>query len=565
MNKSLKIFLIVGIILSVSAFTNAQTNTVGLIMNDSTASFGGYTLFSPLSSTNTYLINNDGYVVHSWSSNYRPGQAVMLLPDGSLLRTAAIGNSNIFDAGGAGGRVEKYDWDGNLTWSFDYYSSDYSTHHDVEYMPNGNILLIAWEKKSFDDAVAAGRNPSNIGNDIWPEKIIEVKPTGTSGGEIVWQWHVWDHLIQDFDSTKANYGSVANHPELIDFNFGSSDEDWLHINSVRYNSERDEILLSVHNFSEIWIIDHSTTTEQAAGHSGGGKSRGGDLLYRWGNPQAYRAGTSLDRKLFTQHDARWIESGLPGEGDIMIFNNGQGRTGGNYSSVDQITPPLDSNNNYYLDSSGKYGPGKLTWTYTAQPSTSFYGQNISGATRMPNGNTLICEGPSGKFFEVNGSGKTVWEYINPVTRNGILMQGETPTANPVFKVYRYSPNYSGLVGKDLSPKGRIETYTTGVESESSLPQKFSLEQNYPNPFNPATTIKYSIPNVETQHAASHLQHVTLKIYNVIGQEITTLVDEQKPPGNYEISFDAGKLTSGVYLYSIKTNGFSQTKKMLLLK
>ena len=159
-----------------------QNNTVGLIMYDSSASFNGYTLFSPLSSTNTYLIDNEGYLVHSWSSSYKPGQAIMLLPDGSLLRTAAVGNGNPFNAGGAAGRVEKYDWDGNLTWLFNYYSSEYSTHHDAEYLPDGDILLIAWEKKSYDEAVSAGRNPSALGNDIWSEKVIEVKPTGNSGG-----------------------------------------------------------------------------------------------------------------------------------------------------------------------------------------------------------------------------------------------------------------------------------------------------------------------------------------------------------------------------------------------
>ncbi len=207
MEKALKLFLIVSVSLITTTIIKAQANTVGLIMNDSSASFNGYTLFSPLSSTISYLIDNEGYLVHSWNSSYKPGQAVMLLPDGSLLRTALIQNGNPFNAGGEGGRVEKFDWDGNLTWSFDYYSSGYSTHHDVEYLPNGDILLIAWEKKSYDEAIAAGRNPSNIGSDLWSEKIIEVKPNGTSGGDIVWEWHVWDHLVQDFDSSKSNYGN----------------------------------------------------------------------------------------------------------------------------------------------------------------------------------------------------------------------------------------------------------------------------------------------------------------------------------------------------------------------
>ena len=555
MKNIIHILVIILLFLFLSPINKAQNNTVGLIMNDSSASFNGYTLFSPLSSKDTYLIDNKGYLVHSWSSAYRPGQAVMLLPDGSLLRTANVNNS-VFNAGGSGGRVEKYDWDGNLTWSYNYSFEDSCSHHDIEYMPNGDILMVAWEKKSSNEAVAAGRNPVNLSSDLWSEKVIEVKPTGTSGGTIVWEWHVWDHLIQDYDSTKSNFGNVSEHPELIDLNFGSANEDWLHINSIRYNPQIDEILLSVHNFSEIWIIDHSTTTAQAAGHSGGKKSYGGDIIYRWGNPRAYRAGTTADQKLYSQHDARWIDTGLPGAGDILIFNNGQGRPGGNYSSVVEITAHINADSGYYLNSFGEYGPDTLTWSYTAQPQSSFYAPNISGADRLPNGNTLICEGPTGTFFEIDSTGKTVWEYINPVTNNGILSQGEVPTANPVFKIYRYSPQYSGLAGKDLSEKGTIESYPEGIKYDNTKPSKFILEQNYPNPFNPSTSIEYAI---------GCKQYVSLKIYDILGRKVATLVNEEKPAGEYEVEFSADHLPSGIYFYQLRYGSYISTKKMMILK
>ena len=554
MKRLLKLFLF-GFMLS-AELIQSQTNTVGLIMNDSTASFNGYTLFSPLPSKITYLIDNEGYLIHSWNSSYEPGQAVMLLEDGSLLRTAFVKNTNPFTAGGAGGRVEKIDWDGNLIWSFNYYSSEYSSHHDVEVLPNGNILLIVWEKKTYNEAVSAGRNPSNLGSSIWSEKIIEINPSETSGANIVWEWHVWDHLIQDFDSSKLMYGNIAEHPELINLNFGSFNQDWLHINSVRYNSERDEILLSVHNFSEIWIIDHSTTTLQAADHTGGSKGKGGDLIYRWGNPQAYGTGTNSDRKLYTQHDARWIESGLPGENDIIIFNNGQARPGGNYSTVDEISTPLDLNGNYYIEPSGTFGPTDLIWNYTAPQPTLFFAQNISGAERLQNGNTLICEGPTGKFFEVDSLGTLVWEYINPVTRNGILNQGETPEFNPVFKIYRYSPSYPGLAEKDLSRKGKIENYPTKVENDNLLLSDFYITQNYPNPFNPTTVISYSVPTDE---------FVNLAVYNLIGEKVAQLVNKNVRAGKHQLSFDASDLTSGVYFYKIETAGFTSVKKMIVLK
>ena len=316
-------------------------------------------------------------------------------------------------------------------------------------------------------------------------------------------------------------------------------------------------MVSVHNFGEIWIIDHSTTTEQAASHSGGNKGQGGDILYRWGNPQVYRAGSSSDQKLFGQHDARWIDSGNPGYGDILIFDNGMGRIDGKYSTVEEITTPFDSNGNYFLDASGKYGPDASTWNYEAQPVSSFFAQNISGATRLPNGNTLICEGPNGKFFEIDSNGKIVWEYINPVTKDGVLTQGENPDGNPVFKIYRYSPDYSGLSGKDLSRKGKIENTATGIGSnDNPIPQNFTLEQNYPNPFNPSTTLS---------QRGDEGGFVTLKIYDSLGKEVQTLVNRQQSPGSYKVKFDASGLPSGIYFYTLKTNGYSLTKKMILLK
>ncbi len=558
MKYNYKILPALFILIFYAALIKAQSNTVGLILDDSSSAYNGYTLFSPIASKNTYLIDNRGYLIHSWKSSYRPAQSVMLLPDGDLLRTSFVQGVDPFVSGGAGGRVEKYDWNGNLIWSFNYYSNDYCSHHDVTYLPNGDILMIAWEYKSYDQAVAAGRNPTNIDTALWSGEIIEVKPTGTTGGDIVWQWHAWDHLIQDYDSTKANYGDVAKHPELIDINYGSTGKDWLHINSVCYNAQRDEILLSVHNFNEIWVIDHSTTTAQAAGHTGGKDGKGGDLVYRWGNPQAYGAGTAADQELFSQHDANWISAGLPGEGDILIFNNGTGRPGGNYSSVDEITPPINSNGEYYMDSTGKFGPDKTTWTYKADKPTSFYAKNISGAERLPNGNTLICDGTAGEFFEINTYGNTVWEYINPVTRNGILTQGQKPVYNLVFRIYRYSPTYSGLAGKDLSEKGRIENYPNGIEDGYTRPSVFRLNQNYPNPFNPETEIKYQIPSES---------YVRLEIFNILGKVIATLVNRYQQPGTYTVRFNENdySISSGIYFYKITAGSYTKTLKMICEK
>ncbi len=407
---------------------------IGVFFDD--GSFDGYTLFAPEYSTNTYLINNSGEIVHMWDSNYIQGLAVHLLENGNLLRSDFPGVNPTFMAGGVSGRVEIFDWNGTLLWNFEYSNNQHCLHHDIEPLPNGNILMIAWEYKTADEAIAAGRNPDSLPiGELWPDHIIEVEPNGSASGNIVWEWHVWDHLIQDFDPTKENYGVVADHPELIDIDFGKIRADWNHVNSIDYNEEFDQILLSAHNQNEIWVIDHSTTTEEAAGHTGGNSDKGGDFLYRWGNPQTYRAGSIGDQKFFGQHDATWIESGYPGEGNILVFNNGQGRPDGRYSSVDEIVPPIDSNGNYSLTPGSAYGPEEQTWIYTAENPPDFYAGHISGAQRLPNGNTLICDGPHGIFFEVTHEKKIVWKYTNMFPN---LID------NHVFTIHRYAPDYPGL-------------------------------------------------------------------------------------------------------------------------
>jgi hypothetical protein len=428
----------------------------GLILNTS-AAFAGYTLFAPLNSTTTYLVDMAGQLMHSWPSRYEPGQAAYLLEDGSLLRAGREPGNRHFGGGGIGGRVERIAPDGTVLWEYVCADERRCQHHDIQPLPNGNVLLIVWEKKTRAEALAAGRDPRRMtGDELWPDCIIEVKPEGATGGRIVWEWHVWDHLVQDVDPGLPNYGMVADHPELIDVNYRRSvpratpaelrrlrslgyvggavqaDEeesegqlpdmvgaaearhpDWCHTNALDYNARLDQIALSVHVFNEIWIIDHSTTTAEAAGHRGGRYGKGGDLLYRWGNPRAYGAGGPEDQQLFAQHDVRWIAEGAPGAGHLMVFNNGPGRPAGRYSSVVEIAPPVDAAGRYRLERGKAFGPAAPVWEYAAPHKADFFSSHISGAERLPNGNTLICAGEHGRVFEVDARGEIVWEYVNP--------------------------------------------------------------------------------------------------------------------------------------------------------
>ncbi|MGK0414557.1 MAG: hypothetical protein ACJA1B_002784, partial [Polaribacter sp.] len=249
--------------LFLAQFVQSQ-NTVGTIsMTDET--FDGYTLFS--ADTKTYLINNCGQVMNSWTSNFTPGNSVYLLPNGNLLRTGREDEKSDIIFGGQGGIVELFNWDGTIIWSYSFNSNLERQHHDIYPMPNGNILILLAEIWSKEEAISQGRDPSKISEErLYNEKIREVKPTGTDEIEVLWEWNIKDHVIQDFDDTKQNFGDVAKSPEKLDVNFlngGNGSANWLHVNSIQYYEQLNQIVLSSRNLSEIWIIDHSTTTEEA--------------------------------------------------------------------------------------------------------------------------------------------------------------------------------------------------------------------------------------------------------------------------------------------------------------
>jgi len=452
--------------------------TVGLFINDD-SSYNGYTLFAPKHFTTTHLMDNNGNILHSWvKSQYEPGQSVYLLENGNLLRTCFMKGTNT--GGGEGGRIEEYDWNDNLVWEFNYSGKDYGSHHDIEPLPNGNILLLAVKKKTYNECIEAGFNPDVLPKEgyLLPDYVIEIEPTST-GGNIVWEWHVWDHLVQDYDASRDNYDSApSNHPELINIH-GTGEElhyFWNHMNSIDYNPELDQIIMSVRGNSELWIIDHSTTTEEAAGHTGGSSGKGGDLLYRWGNPATY--GRGIDQKLFEQHDAQWIEQGIPGAGNILIFNNGLSRPDGNYSSVDEIVPPVDANGNYFMADGEAFGPLEQIWTYHGENKSDLYSEAISGTQRLPNGNTLICDGTHGVFLEVTPEKEIVWKYVSPYTDSSeplnsndeIPLDDRKHQMNAVFKIHRYSPDYPGLsqlfTPGDLDNNGIVDETDTILALEA---------------------------------------------------------------------------------------------------
>lgn len=460
-------------------------------INDAKA-YKGYTLINTMNSKKTYLLDMEGRIVHTWETDCTPALVPYLLDNGNLLRPGQMPKSSM-SAAGFGGRVQEMSWDGKLLWDYTFDGKNQHPHHDITRLPNGNILMIISDRKSAGEAIYAGRRPDMVRDVLNADGIIEVRPTGATTGEVVWEWHVWDHLIQEHDKTKENFGKVSSRPDRVDLNFtqglmgfgrkplkkeeleklkdlgyiGGPDTknlpaalnaDWTHFNGVAYNADLDQIMISVHSFSEFWIIDHSTTKAEAASSKGGKYGKGGDLLYRWGNPNAYRTGTNADQRLFHQHNAHWIPKGLPGAGNILVFNNGLRRPDGSYSSVDELVLPRNKDGTYDRKPGLPYGPSKAEWSYTAAKKTEFFSSFISGAQRLPNGNTLICSGVNATVFEVTPEKEVVWKFVNPSKGflGGLFGGGAAGLSGGLFRSYRFGVDHPALKGRDLTPGKKIE-------------------------------------------------------------------------------------------------------------
>lgn len=526
------------------SFNGFSQNTIGIITNEP-ESFNAYTLFAPIHSTETYLINNCGEVLHQWSSSNSPAASVYLLPNGNLLKTAQLPNDDI-SFGGVGGRIELFDWDDNLIWEYNYSSPTFSQHHDIYPLPNGNILMLAVSTITEADAIQAGRNPSLLSEGkLYNEQILELQPVGSNQANVVWEWNIIDHVIQDFDSSKDNYGIVGDNPELLDINYlneNNPEANWLHINSIQYNDELDQIIMSSRRLSEVYIIDHSTTTAEAASHSGGTYGKGGDFLFRWGNPEAYDKGNANDQTLFSQHYPHWISDGLIDSGKIMVFNNGNSRS---YSSIDIINPVETSPGVYQYNNSTGYEPTSAEWIYTSPTPSDFFSAILSSGQRLPNGNTLICDGDSGYFFEITPSNEIVWEYINPNSRDGILSQGDTPSQNNVFRVQKFPMDYSAFNGRELAAGDPIELN----------PDLSDCNLLHVTEFNHLNEINiYPNPTTNYVSVVSKKPIDKLELYNSLGQLIKTENNANK--------IDLTQHTSGMYIVRIYTKNSVLTKKVL---
>lgn len=448
------------------AFAASSQNTVGTIAYDPDLYTEGYTMIYPHNQNRAMLLNGCGEVVHEWTIDpaRRPGNTAYLQANGDIIMTsrpAAVSNDPIW-AGGGGATIERRSWNNEVIWSYTANNDSMRLHHDFTTIPGGNVIAICWEVIDSLECIENGRDPALLdGGELWSEKLIELQPDTMGGAEIVWEWRVWDHLVQDFDSTKANYGVVADNQHLIDVNFGTPSvqaADWLHMNAIDYFPFYDtagQIIVSVPTFDEVWVIWHDYQFND-------------NLIWRWGNPAAYQRGDSTDQRLFYQHDIHW-GNGLgvnPGNVDFtkfFVFNNRvpNADTTGTHSEAAIIAPIFDEYDGGYEfnTTTGRWGPEDFDWTYT-QPGLSSTG--LSSFQRLGNGGNLICNGRTGEIFEITEDGQLAWEYRTPLLQGAPVAQGTELQLNQnmTFRADRYPLDFPAFYGQDLSSGDVIELEPT---------------------------------------------------------------------------------------------------------
>ncbi len=432
----------------------------------------GYILCGAYAGKSTVLLDKEGAIVHTWRHtnlvDSLNGYSSYLLENGNLLRTSQVGGPRkMASAMPWQGAINETDPWGQQVWRYVLANDTFTLHHDMKPLRNGNILATSFVAKTKPQAIAAGLDAALFSGSmkvLLAEKIIEIKPSPDSGGAIVWEWNIFDHVVPKEEA--------AAHPERISGSITRTlfNGQWVHLNGIDYDSLTDLILFSSRVFSECYVIDHGTTTAEAMGRSGGRRGKGGDLLYRWGKPANY--GASGATAIEVLHCPTWIPKNYPGCGHILFFHNNGMIGGGGGSEIIEIAPPTDESGNFQYTSGKAFGPAQPIWKYA--PGDGFYSFSMSSAFRLPNGNSLAQEAyPQGDVMdstnpsiltEVTADKQIVWKYnlkLRSAMEEGLM--GGKQSYN-VAKIMYYPGNYVGIANLFARIKGANVHRDNGHES-----------------------------------------------------------------------------------------------------
>lgn len=344
--------------------------------------FDGFTLFTPHYGYYTWLVDNDGRVVHYWKTDHVPGGDVRLLPNGNLLRLNRTLREPLQFFGSVSTELVELDWEGKVVWK---YENPY-LHHDFCRLDNGNTLLNlhVLMPRELVSRVQGGIKDTELMQGMWDNAFREITPTG----EVVWDWLGYEHQDTEMDVI------CPLCPRTI----------WNYVNGMDVYGNGD-IVASFRHFNTIAIIDRQD----------------GRIQWRWGA-----------KELGHHHNPTLI-----GNRNVLVFDNGYHNVTSHEVSDSCFSRVLEVNPE----------TNKIEWEYKDDNANQFYSGICSGAERLPNGNTLICESTKGRIFEVTPNLEIVWEFVSPF----FYRWGRHGLTNLIFRAHRYGCDFQGLKGKDLDP------------------------------------------------------------------------------------------------------------------
>lgn len=358
-----------------------------------------------------YLIDMQGNVVHTWKTPY-PAWYARLNADGTLSVVMRCGADiparpgyNEYHMGGAHGMLMDFDWDSNIVFKH----FDAAMHHDFRKLDNGNYIYIGWEPvpKDLAKKVRGGqKGTEHTDGTMFGDFFREINPSG----QTVWEWHGIEHFDPDIDII----GAI--HPR----------EEWTHINDVDVMPDGN-ILSDSRHTDGAFIINRSS----------------GEITWRWGNVAYLDDETGQleyrdvrdPKNMGGPHDGHRIPDGLPGAGNMLIYDNGM------YNYISRaLEVDIES--------------GEIVWQSEADFGLEGYVAGrvhfspfISGSQRQPNGNTLICSGGNGVVYEVTPDREIVWHWVRE-TQNP-----DSAVRWGIFRVYKYLPDYCPQFASLSHPEG----------------------------------------------------------------------------------------------------------------
>lgn len=441
-----------------AAFAAPSVFPTGVTRYDPARAWNGYVLFSG-QDKQTHLIDMNGNEVHGWAQEGFP--PVLLAPAQAggarghvLLQLARVPGVQAVGNGTGNAAIGELDWDGNVVWRWGaaaqqaYGGTGTTTtagtkgaaqqHHDWERLANGNTLVLT----NLAHPVKGFTSPQ-----VLDDVLVEVDPQGKT----VWRWTASEHLNEFGFSTAALARLRAAVPHD-----GGTAVDYFHTNSARVLGPNkwfdggdarfhpDNVIISSRQSNIVAIID----------------KKSGKVVWRLGPDFAPAGKVSLPRpvdQLIGQHDPHLIAPGLPGAGNLLVFDN-QGEAG-----YPIVSPGIFPHSRVLeIDPVKK----EVVWEYTAvdsqQTQWSFYSAFISSARRLPNGNTLIDEGMNGRLFQVTRDGAIVWEYVSPFYGDSpVGGSGRQVRTNWVYRAqpvpYDWAPDGTPRSERPLDPAPAVAT------------------------------------------------------------------------------------------------------------